>query len=215
LNTDSIFFEKNGFVIVPAVLENNEIGKICSRIRHLSTAGCRSLLAESWCQELAKSLQTKLALTLPQLSNKVPVQCTLFQKTTKSNWLVPWHQDRTLPTAAFGAQSNPEFPIRRKDGVDIVQASESMLDKAVIVRLHLDACNRQNGALRVIPKSHALGILDTEKTRCVCENHEEVIAEVPKAGALAMKPLLLHASSKSQSTQPRRVLHIVYADTNR
>jgi hypothetical protein len=33
---------------------------------------------------------------------------------------------------------------------------------------------------------------------------------VPKGGAMIMRPLLLHASSKSSVGLPRRVLHFVY-----
>ncbi len=35
---------------------------------------------------------------------------------------------------------------------------------------------------------------------------------VPKGGVLAMRPLIVHASSKSVGA-PRRVLHIEYADS--
>jgi hypothetical protein len=36
---------------------------------------------------------------------------------------------------------------------------------------------------------------------------------VPSGGVIAMRPLLLHASSKAGSDRPRRVLHIEYADS--
>jgi len=35
-----------------------------------------------------------------------------------------------------------------------------------------------------------------------------------KGGVVAMRPLLVHASSKSQTETPRRVLHIEYAATD-
>lgn len=34
---------------------------------------------------------------------------------------------------------------------------------------------------------------------------------VPKGGVVAMKPLIVHASSKSKAETPRKVLHIEYA----
>jgi hypothetical protein len=34
---------------------------------------------------------------------------------------------------------------------------------------------------------------------------------VSKGGVIAMKPLLIHASSKTNDGEPRRVLHIEYA----
>jgi hypothetical protein len=36
---------------------------------------------------------------------------------------------------------------------------------------------------------------------------------VPRGGVLAMRPLIIHSSSKARSDNPRRVLHIEYADT--
>jgi hypothetical protein len=36
---------------------------------------------------------------------------------------------------------------------------------------------------------------------------------MPRSGVLAMRPLIVHASSKSQSEAPRRVLHIEYANS--
>lgn len=37
----------------------------------------------------------------------------------------------------------------------------------------------------------------------------------PAGGIVAMRPLLLHASSKTESDCPRRVLHIEYAESLR
>ena len=36
---------------------------------------------------------------------------------------------------------------------------------------------------------------------------------VSRGGVLAMRPLIVHASSKSLGAHPRRVLHIEYAET--
>jgi hypothetical protein len=38
---------------------------------------------------------------------------------------------------------------------------------------------------------------------------------VPAGGLVAMRPLLIHASSKAESNRRRRVLHIEYADSFR
>ena len=40
---------------------------------------------------------------------------------------------------------------------------------------------------------------------------DPVTLTVYKGGVIAMRPLIAHASSKSQSPLPRRVLHIEYA----
>jgi ectoine hydroxylase-related dioxygenase (phytanoyl-CoA dioxygenase family) len=89
-----------------------------------------------------------------------------------------------------------------------VQASREVLEKIAIVRLHLDDCDENNGALKVIPRSHLVGKIDVVE---VCLKQEAVVCEVPKGGALLMRPLLLHSSSPATKPSHRRVIHIEYA----
>jgi hypothetical protein len=42
---------------------------------------------------------------------------------------------------------------------------------------------------------------------------EPVTCVAPRGGVVVMRPLLIHASSKVLSDEPRRVLHIEYADS--
>jgi hypothetical protein len=41
---------------------------------------------------------------------------------------------------------------------------------------------------------------------------EHVVCLAPRGGVLAMRPLLIHSSSKARADEPRRVLHIEYAE---
>lgn len=52
-------------------------------------------------------------------------------------------------------------------------------------------------------------------TKRYLASHDEVNmeCEVGRGGVLAMRPLLIHSSSKARSDKPRRVLHIEYADS--
>ena len=78
-----------------------------------------------------------------------------------------------------------------KGGRLVRHAPASALSRVIALRVSLDACGRDNGPLRVIPGSHASGVLPDEEV---------------------LRPLLIHSSSKSRSGEPRRVLHIEYAD---
>ena len=69
-----------------------------------------------------------------------------------------------------------------------------------------------NGSLRVLPGSHCLGVLTDEAVHHLSNETSAVECLVPKGGVLAMCPLIVHASSKSNGA-PRRVLHIEYADS--
>jgi ectoine hydroxylase-related dioxygenase (phytanoyl-CoA dioxygenase family) len=84
---------------------------------------------------------------------------------------------------------------------------------AVALPLHFDDSCHDNGPRRVLPGTHAHGVLtEAALDQCVREV-SPVDCLVPRGGIIAMRPLLLHASSKAITDRPRRVLHIEYADS--
>ena len=137
-------------------------------------------------------------------------KATLFDKTPDANWLVPWHQDLTVTVSE--PIDDPDFTHwRQRDGVWHVQPPKTVLEKTVALRLHLDPCPPENGALRVIPRSHCGGVLsESEKERQVKEGCARV-TPADRGAVLAMAPLLLHASSKAEVAGHRRVLHLEYS----
>jgi ectoine hydroxylase-related dioxygenase (phytanoyl-CoA dioxygenase family) len=64
--------------------------------------------------------------------------------------------------------------------------------------------------LRVVPGSHRLGRIDAAAAHREREDRGEDAVSVSKGGLMVMRPLLLHASSKTLADSPRRVLHFVY-----
>ena len=138
-----------------------------------------------------------------------PVRSIFFDKTPDANWSVAWHQD--LHIAIVEKIETPGFgPWTVKAGVPHVQPPLEVLNDMVTLRLHLDDCDASNGALKVIPGSQVQGILvDAEFEHW--KQRPSVVCEVPKGGAMLMRPLLLHASSPAVRPSHRRVLHIEYA----
>jgi ectoine hydroxylase-related dioxygenase (phytanoyl-CoA dioxygenase family) len=84
------------------------------------------------------------------------------------------------------------------------------LEQLVAVRVHIDDCPEESGVLRVVPKSHLQGRLSRELTEELRSQHGEMAGPVARGGALVMRPLILHASSKATSLASRRVLHFVF-----
>ena len=84
----------------------------------------------------------------------------------------------------------------------------------VAVRAHVDPCPAGSGALRVVPGSHAFGRLDGTRVDELRKERGEMIVPVPRGGALVMRPLILHGSSKATEPMPRRVLHFVFGPPN-
>jgi ectoine hydroxylase-related dioxygenase (phytanoyl-CoA dioxygenase family) len=142
----------------------------------------------------------------------VPYRATLFEKSGLANWLVVWHQDTALPLLARN-HSSEWGPWSRKAGVLYAHAPSWALFRIVALRLHLDASTGQNGPLRVIPGSHAVGVLSEESVFAAAKTQKHVDCLVPRGGVLAMRPLLIHSSSKVSHDSSRRVLHFEYADS--
>lgn len=91
-----------------------------------------------------------------------------------------------------------------------VRPPESVLQRMLAIRVHLDDCGADNGPLRVLVGSHSHGWLQDNAT-IAKSTHPEAVCEVPKGGVLAMRPLLLHASGSAESPRHRRVVHIEFA----
>ena len=133
-----------------------------------------------------------------------------FDKSPDGNWLVSWHQDLTI--ALREQVETPGFgPWSVKDGIPHVHPPAELLERMLTVRLHLDAADETNGALRVLPGPHREGRLPNAQTQAWRTRAAEVTCKADCGEALLMRPLLLHASGKSTSPRHRRVLHLEYA----
>jgi len=98
-----------------------------------------------------------------------------------------------------------------KDGVTYAHAPESALSQALALGLHLDDSTAENGPLRVLPGTQKLGVLTDDALHALSTRITPAECFVPRGGVLAMRPLIVHVSSKSQSKAPRRVRHIEYS----
>ena len=115
---------------------------------------------------------------------------------------MPLEQRRELP--GWGAWSV-------KDGITYAHAPSSALEQVLALRIHVDDSTRENGPLRVLPGTHRLGVLSDDQIHDLSNRNSAVDCIVPKTGVIAMRPLLVHASSKVQNGMARRVIHIEYA----
>ncbi len=139
-----------------------------------------------------------------------PVKGILFDKTEQANWAVPWHQDITI--AVRERVSIPGYTAwSEKDGVPHVQPPAEVMQQILAVRVHLDDCPAENGALKILPGSHAHGRLtasDVERWRATVP---PVTCAAQAGDILFLRPLLLHSSAAATHPRRRRVLHFEYA----
>jgi hypothetical protein len=200
--------ETVGYAVIPDILPDTQIKRVSRLITSLvdATHGTRKLLDAPWCSELAEQLRIDPRLRPLLPSNAEVVQCTLFVKSVEKNWLVSLHQDLSIPVAER-VESSQCSGWSQKEGDLFVQPPVAVLADIVAIRVHLDDCDESNGALRVVSGSHRLGRLTSAGAIEERNRYGECSVAVPRGGVMVMRPLLLHASSKTSNGTPRCVLH--------
>ncbi|XVJ70201.1 MAG: phytanoyl-CoA dioxygenase family protein [Rhizobacter sp.] len=193
------------------VLTTADVARLLASLPETASlsGGARCLLDESWCAALAEELRSHPLLQDLLGPQSVAVQCTYFEKSSNRNWLVPMHQDRSVPVAnkVIGAGLTGWS---EKEGQLFVHGPLDLLKQLVAVRVHLDDCRAQDGPLRVVPGSHQHGLLLDSDIAPWRQTRGEVICEAVAGDVLVLSPLLLHASSKASGTGRRRLLHFVF-----
>jgi ectoine hydroxylase-related dioxygenase (phytanoyl-CoA dioxygenase family) len=200
-----------GYAVLSGLIEPERVDDIAHCVDGILArrAGTRRLLDTSWCRELAEALLAHKLLREVGTDSAEAVQCTLFSKSIEKNWLVSLHQDLSIPVAER-VSSTQCSAWSEKEGEVFVQPPITVLQEILAVRLHLDGCDERNGALRVVPGSHRLGRLTAKEAIKARDAMGEISVSVPRGGAMLLRPLLLHASSRSVTDSPRRVLHFVF-----
>ena len=216
--------DQYGFAVVPGVLDRQEIRTLVHALssvadenavrRRSGVYAIRNLLnLVPAVAELANSPNV-IGIAREVLGpDSIPVKGTLFDKTPDANWLVPWHQDLTIcVNSRMDADGYGSWTT--KAGVVNVQPPVSVLERMLAIRIHLDDCDSQNGALRILPGSHTRGRLSVEQVAAVQAETAPITCEVERGGVVLIKPLVLHASSPARDPRHRRVIHIDFAAVN-
>ena len=207
--------QDKGFSVVPAVFGDAEVCAISGMIAAMplvrSRAGARHLMRYPEIERLAHDHRLASIARGFLGAEPVPFRATLFDKSPQQNWLVAWHQDTALPlrqrldVSGWG-------PWSIKSGVLYAHAPATALDRIVALRLHIDDSRSDNGPLRVIPGTHSVGVLSDAEVGSQAQSIDPVECLVDAGGVVAMRPLLIHGSSKASADRSRRVLHIEYSD---
>jgi ectoine hydroxylase-related dioxygenase (phytanoyl-CoA dioxygenase family) len=208
--------ESDGLAIIPGMFRAENISSVLEHLRgaqlRRSRAGIRHLMSDSGVAMLANDPRL-VGIASEILGNhSFPFRATLFDKSPDANWLVTWHQDTALPLRT--RKEAPGWgPWSLKEGISYAHAPTHALDQVVALRLHLDASTEQNGPLRVLPGTHKLGVLTDDEVFELAAERPALDCLADPGAVLAMRPLLIHSSSKSHNGAPRRVLHIEYASS--
>lgn len=210
-----MIFDDKGYWLTENVFSSEECDELLSRFGELEKrgkAGSRNLMTYPFVSAVAND--NRLLSICRQLTSKelIPYKATLFEKTGKANWLVAFHQDTALPIIGTMGEDG-SGPESIKQGIRFVHAPSWALSKILALRIQLDDSTSLNGPLRVIPGTHCERLLSDSSFAKSIKSVEPVECLTKRGGVIAMRPLILHASSKSLNDLPRRVLHIEYVES--
>lgn len=215
-------FNQSGYVVVPEVLDTNAIERLQSLLEEIEsgqsdyhragkTFAMRDVFAEH--PELLQFASSPPLLSLARRlggPSARPTKATYFDKRPEANWSLPLHQDLTI-TVHARAEVEGYSHWSVKAGVPHVQPPVRILEGIVALRVHLDDCPAENGALEVVPGSHQQGRISATALRDMHLQGLAVVCPARAGDVLAMRPLLVHGSSKARIPARRRVLHVEYA----
>jgi hypothetical protein len=140
----------------------------------------------------------------------MPVRAVLFDKSPDANWIVAWHQDRTI--AVCERHDTPGFgPWSIKDGILHVAPPISVLEGMVTMRLHLDPVDADNAPLVVATGSHRFGYVAADIAAERASECPNLVCEAAPGDVWAYSTPILHMSARSIGDRRRRVLQVDYA----
>jgi ectoine hydroxylase-related dioxygenase (phytanoyl-CoA dioxygenase family) len=213
-----------GFAIIENVYSENEIEKIISEIEKVTENETENstfrksedlFAIRQFHKEIPETLNIIFNQNLREIiklnfgENYFITKSIYFDKPEKSNWFVAYHQDLTISVDKKTEIANFENWTTKQNQF-AVQPPKEILEQNFTIRIHIDKTTKENGALKVVNKSHRKGIVRTENVEL--ENEIETICEVEKGGIMIMKPLIFHASNKTTNNERRRVIHIEFSN---
>jgi ectoine hydroxylase-related dioxygenase (phytanoyl-CoA dioxygenase family) len=212
-----VMVQEQGYGLIPNVFGKDEVLDLLVDLRSenlpRTRAGVRHAMRSAKVTRIALDGRMQEIARAILGTGAIGFRATLFEKLPDSNWLVAWHQDTALPLRE--RRNVPGWgPWSVKDGVNYAHAPAQALERILALRVHLDSSVEDNGPLRVLPGTHVQGVLTDDEIHSIAERTAGVDCLMPLGGVIAMRPLVIHASSKSRTENPRRVLHIEYAESS-
>jgi ectoine hydroxylase-related dioxygenase (phytanoyl-CoA dioxygenase family) len=198
-------FQRDGYVVISAVLDAAEVAACIRHLRRLQAEGCHMgpivtapLTTDAYLAGIAGSPGlTEIAGCLLE-AKPVPFGCTYFVKEPRGGLPVRWHQDG--------------HPWQIRLGIT----------QAVTLWIALDRADEQTGGLQVVPASHVLAaqplrphqgqpsVFGSEIDPLLVDETVARPVRLAPGDVSAHHPNLIHGSPPNRSDYPRRGLAIRY-----
>jgi hypothetical protein len=193
-------FTRDGYVVLDDLLSPDEIGQIDAELTASMDAvdGDRRFLDREWCRLLAHVVRHRLLKHRLLYRATQPVSCVYFD-TNASPDRALLRRELHLPMAArFDSPRWANWSDQQ--GIPYAQAPRDLLASMLAVRIHVDVCEGEEGALAVVPGSQTSADVNASRVSCAGL----------RGGAIVLSPMLLRAPICSGSGHRCRVLHFLF-----
>ena len=198
-------FDKSGRIWFRNALSNRNLDTLDSACTLELKAGAR--MNSNSLGGVVKDIASIISPLTPSLQRPKAVRTVAFNKTSGSNWGVPWHQDRVI--AVCEKHEIPEFANWSKKGnIWHCEPPLALLAPILFVRVHLDRCDFTSGAMQIAVGSHIEGHVEARLAKDIALKYPIETCEAERGDILVLKMLTLHRSSPAQITSSRRTLRI-------
>ncbi len=196
--------ERDGCLLVSAAVAGPALTRLADRLGAVK-AGARVSTHDPALEEVLLALGGIIAPVLPGAR---AVRGLWFDKTPAANWLVPWHQDRTI--AVRERHDIPSYgPWSVKQGICHVEPPFGLLAAMLTARLHIDDCQADNAPLEVAIGSHRERVAAGAAASQAEQFPHHLCLAV--AGDLWLyRTPILHRSGRAATPGRRRVLQLDY-----
>jgi hypothetical protein len=136
-----------------------------------------------------------------------------FTKDAKTNWRVPWHQDRVIAVA--NRHESPGYHNwSLKVGVWHCEPPIALFSMMRFIRVHLDDCDAANGAMEIARDSEAAGLVPEAHAAEIAAQYPAELCSARHGDIHILPMLVLHRSRPAAMDAPRRALRLDYALTD-
>ena len=202
MTADRERLERDGCLLLSSVVAGPALSRVADRLGAVK-AGARV----STCDPALEEVMAVLAgIVDPVLPRARAVRALWFDKTPDANWLVPWHQDRTI--AVRERREVPGYgPWSVKQGTCHVEPPFALLAAMLTVRLHIDDCPAGNAPLEVAIGSHRERVAADAAAR-EAETFPRHLCLAVAGDLWLYRTPILHRSARAATPGRRRVLQV-------
>lgn len=201
---DRAHLDRDGCLLVTAAVAAPILVRLADQFCAVK-AGARLRTSDPALAEVQSVLAPVIAWLLPEAR---PVRAIWFDKTAEANWMVPWHQDRTIAVRA--RHEVPGFgPWSVKQGTSHVEPPFALLADMLTVRLHIDDCPADNAPLEVAIGSHQQRI-PADAVAAEAARHALHVCLAAAGDLWVYRTPIIHRSAPAARAHRRRVLQMDY-----